>query len=125
MTNDNDVPAKYKEIGVKTAGDYNRVFGSIMRGRISGRIAEAIRSQVSLLAASPAFSEGTNVDYAKAADDAATVLDRINGVNGLSATGNNWFMQTRKSMRLDQVLVLLKFFGVAVVPMVLMTGILV
>lgn len=96
LTNDNDVPAKYKEIGVKTAGDYNRVFGSIMRGRISGRIAEAIRSQVSLLAASPAFSEGTNVDYAKAADDAATVLDRINGVNGLSATGNNWFMQTRE-----------------------------
>lgn len=96
LTDDNDVPAKYKEIGVKTAGDYNRVFGSIMRGRISGRIAEAIRSQVSLLAASPAFSEGTNVDYAKAADDAATVLDRINGVNGLSATGNNWFMQTRE-----------------------------
>ena len=96
-----------------------------MRGRISGRIAEAIRSQVSLLAASPAFSEGTNVDYAKAADDAATVLDRINGVNGLSATGNNWFMQTREIDALDQVLVLLKFFGVAVVPMVLMTGILV
>lgn len=96
LTDDNAVPAKYKEIGVKTAGDYNRVFGTIMRGRISGRIAEAIRSQVSLLAASPAFSEGTNVDYAKAADDAATVLDRINGVNGLSATGNNWFMQTRE-----------------------------
>ena len=36
------------------------------------------------------------MDYAKAADDAATVLDRINGVNGLSATGNNWFMQTRE-----------------------------
>lgn len=33
-----------------------------------------------LLAASPAYSDGTKIDYAKAADYAATVLDRINGV---------------------------------------------
>ncbi len=96
LTNDADVPAKYKELGAQTAGDYNRVFGVLMSGRISGRIAEAIRSQVSLLAASPAFAEGTNVDYAKAADDAAKVLDRIGGVAGLSPTGNTWYMQKQE-----------------------------
>ena len=90
----NDVPAKYKAIGVQTAGEYNRVFGAIMRGRISGRIAEAICSQASLLAASPAFAAGTTVNYAKAADDAAKVLDRIGGVSGISPTGNKWFAQT-------------------------------
>ena len=94
LTNDADVPAKYKAIGVQTAGEYNRVFGAIMRGRISGRIAEAICSQASLLAASPAFAAGTTVNYAKAADDAAKVLDRIGGVSGISPTGNKWFAQT-------------------------------
>lgn len=101
LTNDADVPAKYKELGAQTAGDYNRVFGVLMSGRISGRIAEAIRSQVSLLAASPAFSEGTNVDYAKAADDAAKVLDRIGGVAGLSPTGNTWYMQKQEIDNLE------------------------
>lgn len=96
LTDDNAIPSKYKEIGVTVASDYNRVFGSLMRGRVSGRIAEAIRAQVSLLAASPAYAQGTNVDYAKAADDAAKVLDRINGVSGMSATGNNWFMETNE-----------------------------
>lgn len=96
LTDDNDVPAKYKEIGVQTAGDYNRVFGTLMRGRISGRIAEAIRAQVSILAASPAFAEGNNVTYEQAANDAAKVLDRIGGVSGMSATGHNWFMQTQE-----------------------------
>lgn len=94
LTSDTEVPAKYKTLGVQTAGDYNRVFGMIMRGRISGRIAEAIRSQVSVLAASPAFAEGTNVSYETAANDAAQVLDRIGGVSGMSATGNHWFAQT-------------------------------
>lgn len=93
LKNDADVPAKYKEMGVQTAGDYNRVLGALMRGRVSGRIVEAIRAQVSILAASPAFSAGTNIDYAKAADDAAVLLDQINGVSGLSETGNTWYAQ--------------------------------
>lgn len=93
LKNDADVPAKYKEMGVQTAGDYNRVLGALMRGRVSGRIVEAIRAQVSILAASPAFSAGTNIDYVKAADDAAVLLDQINGVSGLSETGNTWYAQ--------------------------------
>lgn len=42
-------------MGVDNYQDYNRVLGSLMRGRVSGRIAKAIRAQVSLLAASPAL----------------------------------------------------------------------
>ena len=76
--------------------DYNRVLGSLMRGRVSGRIAKAIRAQVSLLAASPAFNKGTNVDYKRAADDAASLLDLIGGVSGLSETGNSWYAQTNE-----------------------------
>ncbi len=91
---DADIPAKYKTLGVTNASDYNRVNGNIMRGRLTGRIVEAIKSQVALLGASPAFSTGTNVTYAMAADQAAIVLDKINGVSGLSATGGTWYTNT-------------------------------
>jgi len=84
-----NIPAKYSAIGVDNIGDYNRVFGSHMRGRLTSRIVEAIRAQVSLLAASPAFKDGNNVTWAKAADDAATVLDRINGTSGLQIATPN------------------------------------
>lgn len=83
-------------MGVNNYQDYNRVLGSLMRGRVSGRIAKAIRAQVSLLAASPAFNKGTNVDYKRAADDAASLLDLIGGVSGLSETGNSWYAQTNE-----------------------------
>lgn len=89
---DAQIPAKYKEIGVTNGSDYNRVFGTYMRGRVSGRIAEAIRAQVALLATSPAFIQGTNVTAEIAADHAATVLDRIGGVAGLDPTGHTWYM---------------------------------
>ncbi len=93
LTSDSQVPAKYQAQGVTLAGDYNIVFGTYMRGRISGRIAEALKAQVLLLAASPAYSAGTTVDYAAAADAAAVVLDRINGVAGMDRTGYRWFME--------------------------------
>ena len=79
-----NIPEKYKTLGVTNAGDYNRVNGNIMRGRITARIVEAIKAQVALLAASPAYSAGTNVTWATAADNAAIVLDRIGGVIRLS-----------------------------------------
>lgn len=89
---DSEIPSKYKEIGITNASDYNRVFGTYMRGRISGRIAEAIRAQVALLAISPAYIQGTSVTAEKAADYSGIVLDRINGVAGLDPTGYKWYM---------------------------------
>lgn len=91
---DAEIPANYKEIGVTNASDYNRVFGTYMRGRISKRIVEAIRAQVGLLASSSAYNQGTTVTAENAADYAAIVLDHINGVAGLDPTGYTWYMNT-------------------------------
>ena len=44
--------------GYTNLNDYNRVFGDYARQRMSGRIVMFIKSQVALLAASPAFSSG-------------------------------------------------------------------
>ena len=86
-----DIPARYADIEGLTATQYERVNGEHMRGRISGRIVEAIRAQVALLAASPAYSEGTDMSWAEAANYAAQVLNRIGGVSGLAANGGSWY----------------------------------
>ena len=90
ITSDSEIPVKYSTEGVNRT-QYNRVFGIKFRGRLSGRIVEAIRSQVALLAASPAFSEGTTTSWQNAADYAAEVLDRINGISGMDADGGTWY----------------------------------
>ncbi|PTN09468.1 RagB/SusD family nutrient uptake outer membrane protein [Mangrovibacterium marinum] len=89
-----EIPAKYVSLGVTNSSDYNRVFGNLMRGRLTGRIVEAVRAQAALLAASPAYSAGTTVSWEDAANYAATVLDRIGGVSGLAANGNTWYVNT-------------------------------
>lgn len=90
-----EVPQKYVDLGVTNAGDYNRVNGSHMKGRITGRIVEAIKAQVALLAASPAYSEGTTVTWEVAANNAATVLNRIGGISGLAADGGTWYVKAQ------------------------------
>lgn len=86
-----EVPQKYVDLGVTNASDYNRVNGSHMKGRITGRIVEAIKAQVALLAASPAYSEGTTVTWENAANFAATVLNRIGGISGIDPKGGIWY----------------------------------
>ena len=90
ISNIADIPDKYKNLNL-TTGAYNRVFGDQLRLRMTARIAKGIRAQAALLAASPAFSEGTTTTWANAADYAADVLDRIEGVNGLAANGFTWY----------------------------------
>lgn len=85
-----DVPQVYKDMGVD-ASVYDRVNGAHMGGRLSGRIVEAIRAQAALLAASPAFAEGSGVTMETAANYAAVVLDRKNGVSGIDADGYKWY----------------------------------
>jgi hypothetical protein len=91
--NDNLVPAKYKSKGI-TASQYSRVFGDHVKNRMSGAIAEAVRAQATLLAASPAYSQGTSYTYADAANQLAIVLDRLgsNPVSQLDPTGNTWYL---------------------------------
>ena len=95
LTDDNEVPQRYKEIGVQYAQEYNAVFGDSFSGRMSGRIAQTIKALVALLAASPAYAEGTDVTYEDAANEAAAVLKHINGVAGVDPTGYKWFMEKK------------------------------
>ncbi|WP_243348370.1 RagB/SusD family nutrient uptake outer membrane protein [Parabacteroides sp. FAFU027] len=89
------IPAKYADKTI--VSDYNRVFGAYNRQRLSARIVKGIRSRVSLLAASPAFSSGTSVPWDKAADDAAAVLDLINGISGMASNGGYWYAKKNSS----------------------------
>lgn len=83
------VPSKYEGINVD---NYNRVFGDNSRQRMTGRIIEGMRSRAALLAASPAFNtQNKTALWETAADAAAVVLDRMNGVSGLSSNGNSWY----------------------------------
>ncbi|MDH6312109.1 hypothetical protein M2137_000872 [Parabacteroides sp. PFB2-10] len=92
VEDDIDVPAKYRSRGV-TAGQYTRVFGDNARSRMSGRIAKAIRAQAALLAASPAYTEGTTVTWEDAANQMAIVLNGLgsNPIAEIDPLGNQWY----------------------------------
>lgn len=83
------VPAKFGSV-IRT--DYNRVYGNNFRGGLlSGRIAMAVKAKTSIIAASPAFSAGNTTTWVNAANDAAAILDLVNGPSGLAATGLEWY----------------------------------
>lgn len=86
-----EIPERYAGIEGLTASQYERVNGEHMRGRLSGRIVEAIRAQAALLAASPAYRAGTNVTWEAAANYSAQVLNGIGGVAGLASNGGTWY----------------------------------
>jgi hypothetical protein len=88
---DGELPEKYAAIEGITITEYERVNGEHMRGRLTGRIVEALRAQAALLAASPAYQSGTTVTWAQAANYAAQVLNRIGGVGGLAPNGGTWY----------------------------------
>lgn len=85
-----EIPAKYQTLGAEGTG-YNLVFGVRSKGLMSGKIAEAIKAQVALLAASPAFRDQSGVTSAEAATLCANVLKRIGGVDGLDKDGAIWY----------------------------------
>ncbi|MDR8393360.1 RagB/SusD family nutrient uptake outer membrane protein [Aliifodinibius sp. S!AR15-10] len=72
-------------------GRFNRVFGNDGRQRMSGRIAMAIKAKAALLAASPAYSAGTNTSWEDAANYAGELLALNNGVAGLAPEGATWY----------------------------------
>jgi hypothetical protein len=89
ITSSSSIPAKYA--GKTTVSDYNRVFGAFNAQRMTARIVKGIRTKISLLAASPAYSQGTTITWAKAADDAAAVLDLVGGIPGMANNGVYWY----------------------------------
>lgn len=95
IENDEDVPARYASLH-PTASQYTRVFGTKFNGRMVGRIVQAYRARTALLAASPAFNQGRNELWEKAADAAGTVLDDIGGVAGMDPNGWTWYANTKE-----------------------------
>ncbi len=90
-----DIPAKYKALGANYSG-YNLVFGDKAKGLVSGKIAEAVKAQVALLAASPAFRDQSGVTSAEAAALCANVLKRIGGMDGFDKDGSIWYKNKSK-----------------------------
>ena len=95
IDNNEAIPAKYKALGANYS-NYNLVFGNKARNLLSGKIAEAIKAQVALLAASPAFREQSGVTSADAASLCANVLKRIGGLDGFDKTGSIWYKNKTK-----------------------------
>ena len=95
IENESEIPAKYKALGANFSG-YNLVFGDKARGLVSAKIAEAVKAQIALLAASPAFRDQSGVTSADAAKLCANVLKRIGGMEGFDATGNIWYKNKTK-----------------------------
>ena len=89
-TNASDIPEKYQKLGAILA-HYNAVFGVKSKNLISAKVAQAIKAQAALLAASPAFRDQSGVTSAQAATYCAEVLDGIGGLDGFDMTGNIWY----------------------------------
>lgn len=92
IADETQIPSKYT--GKTTVADYNRVFGSYNRQRLTSRIVKGIRAKTALLAASPAYSQGSNVTWDDAANSAAEVLNLIGGVSGMASNGGYWYSRT-------------------------------
>src|SRR5690606_2356783 len=92
ITNINQVPAKYRSKEI-TAAQYSRVFGDNARNRMSAIVAEAIRAQATLLAASPAYSEGTTYTWEDAANQFAIVLSHLGSdpISQIDPNGGTWY----------------------------------
>ena len=95
IDNNEEIPEKYKELGANVS-NYNLVFGVKANNLMSAKSAEAIKAQVALLAASPAFRDQSGVTSAEAATLCAKVLNRIGGMEGFDPTGNVWYKNKTK-----------------------------
>ena len=89
-TNPDDIPQKYQEMGA-ILSNYNAVFGLKAKNLITAKVAQAIKAQAALLAASPAFRDQSGVTSEQAARYCADVLESIGGLAGFDMTGNIWY----------------------------------
>lgn len=85
-----EIPEKYKSLNPEISG-FNLVLGNKAKNLVSAKVAEAVKAQAALLAASPAFRDQSGVTSAEAATLCANVLKRIGGVAGLDPVGNVWY----------------------------------
>ncbi|MDE6023447.1 MAG: RagB/SusD family nutrient uptake outer membrane protein [Muribaculaceae bacterium] len=84
-----EVPSKYTQY-TKDVAVYNRTMGAHFRQLVSGRIAQAYLSRVTLLAASEGF--GNTVSWEDAAKSAADLLKENNGIDGIKAGAYEYYV---------------------------------
>ena len=89
VTDDNAVPEKYKRYYI-SAGKYTRAFGYHQKGKINGMILRALRAQVALFAASPAYAQYSGVTMEQAARYAAELIN----TKEMPTDGYKWFANT-------------------------------
>ena len=89
VTDDNAVPEKYKRYYI-SAGKYTRAFGYHQKCKINGMILRALRAQVALFAASPAYAQYSGVTMEQAARYAAELIN----TKEMPADGYKWFANT-------------------------------
>ena len=77
---------KYVALGVQLSG-YNLVFGNMAKNLVSGKVAQAIKAQAALLAASPAYRSQSGVSAEEAANICADVLKGVE----FDQKGNIWY----------------------------------
>lgn len=82
---------KYMDLGVQLAG-YNLVFGNKAKNLVSGKVAQAIKAQTALLAASPAYRDKSGVSAEDAAKICAEVLKNVE----FDENGNHWYNDAEK-----------------------------
>ena len=95
------LPYQYGNVGANDAAlskypgstnaEYNRAFGDHQRGKIDGKIIEAIRAQVALFAASPAYASANAITWSEAAEYAAKLLVKMGGLAGMQPNGWTWY----------------------------------
>lgn len=83
ISDKSQIPAKYQAIGADMGG-YNRAFGDHHHGKVCGQILKAVKAQVLLFAASPAYGTAS---WDQAAQAAAAVIGEKKVVEG----GNTWY----------------------------------
>jgi hypothetical protein len=94
LTDASQIPANYQALGADL-GNYNHVCGIYFKGRMSARIAQAIKAQVALMASSPAYQNPeATITWADAANYAATVIQNNGGLAGMADNGWTWYSNT-------------------------------
>lgn len=99
VNNVDDFPENFSDLKIGSSAEilakiaaYNFTCGDKIRQRVSGRITLAYKLRLALLHASPAFNEGNESLWEKAADIAGILLDDVGGPSGLDPLGHIFWL---------------------------------
>ena len=110
ISNNNQVPEKYRAKGYSWT---IYVYLEIMEKQNELAYCKSYSCQAALLAASPAYSEGTNVTWEQAANNMAEVLSALgsNPLAELDPKGNKWYASSTDIQNLPAGVNLRKCYG--------------